>query len=363
MKHSDVKELKHSILGALSGEKHADSLGSTLQNSLGEVGKQRRNVRMSVGYSLLGKEYALELRVHSKTKALRAATSIKRRFREVNIQYVPRVHMPKETEADLSESSDWYRSTHRPLVLGCSISHQDGGTGSLGGFVMTAETDLPCVLSCSHVLARCGIADVGDWVHQPGRLDKELSAKTRIAQLNDFTVFTTQGSNITDGAIAELKSESDIGDGNVVPDAPDLPESFVHRGEKIRLLPQGMELQKGETVYKLGRTTGFRVGRISALSIDNLPVSVPSADGSSYTTFLFDNTLQIEWIDPNVAFSAPGDSGSLVFTERDGKLYAVGLVFAGGYSKSIENGKTVGESFACGIQDLLERLDAAWHEE
>jgi hypothetical protein len=362
VRETDINRIKGSILGALSGKPAAKgTLGPALQHSLSEVGREKRNVRMSVGYSVLEKDYTLELRVHSKTKALEAANTIAKRFQDVNIQYVPRVEMPNEAATDLPKGIDWYRSARRPLVLGCSISHQDGGTGSLGGFVMT-DRDRPCVLSCSHVLARCGDAIVGDWVHQPGRADKELAARTRVAQLSNFTVFTTEGVNTTDAAIAELNDAADIGEGNVFPDAPGVSARLRrYVGKKMRLFPEGEKLQKDETVYKLGRTTGFRTGRISAVSIDNLPVSVPSLKGDSYTVFLFDNALQIEWTDPKLQFSAPGDSGSLVFTQRDRQLYALGLVFAGGYAKSVSNGDVVGQSFACGMHDLLKRLDASWY--
>jgi hypothetical protein len=55
----------------------------------------------------------------------------------------------------------------RPLRPGCGGAHFLGEEGTFGLFVRQAGSDEPLVLSCSHVLARSGLARPGDVIEQP----------------------------------------------------------------------------------------------------------------------------------------------------------------------------------------------------
>jgi hypothetical protein len=79
------------------------------------------------------------------------------------------------------------------------------------------------------------------------------------------------------------------------------------------------EPDKGATVYKVGRTTGATVGRISAFSLDYVVVNYDVGN------IRFDDRVEIESAGGQM-FSDGGDSGSLIV---DQDYAAVGLLFAG----------------------------------
>jgi hypothetical protein len=108
-------------------------------------------------------------------------------------------------------------------------------------------------------------------------------------------------------------------------------------------------LKKSTQVCKIGRTTGFTVGRIGAVGLDNVPVH------TSIGPMIFNDVIEVDWESGRKPFSKPGDSGSMVFT-KDG-FWAVGLHFAGGQKKIRK--KTVGVSYSCNMASLLRTLRLA----
>jgi hypothetical protein len=106
------------------------------------------------------------------------------------------------------------------------------------------------------------------------------------------------------------------------------------------------ELNEGMKVSKFGRTTGLTRGRITAFELDNVPL-----DFKELGEVRFDGQIEIEGAGTG-PFSRGGDSGSLIV---DGRLRAIGLLFAGGDTGG-KNGK--GLTYACPISAVLEALDA-----
>ena len=72
-------------------------------------------------------------------------------------------------------------------------------------------------------------------------------------------------------------------------------------------------------VRKLGRTTGFTEGRVTAVALDDVGVDMGAGIAS------FDNQIEIEATQAR-AFCRGGDSGSLIV---DADNRAVALLFAG----------------------------------
>ena len=88
-----------------------------------------------------------------------------------------------------------------------------------------------------------------------------------------------------------------------------------------RLAGVGEEITSiGGAVAKIGRTTGLRLGRVTAFEVDNLVVTYGIGN------LRFDNQIEIEGAD-TLSFSEGGDSGSLIV---DDAQRAVALLFAGG---------------------------------
>ena len=96
-------------------------------------------------------------------------------------------------------------------------------------------------------------------------------------------------------------------------------------------------LDEGEPLYKIGRTTGYTRGRVSAIEVDDLIVGYDMGDLS------FNGQFMIEPRDKE-PFSLGGDSGSLIF---DRQRMAVGLLFAG---------NDVDATFASPIGSVLDML-------
>jgi hypothetical protein len=98
-----------------------------------------------------------------------------------------------------------------------------------------------------------------------------------------------------------------------------------------------------EIVYKVGRTTDLKAGRVTAIEMDN--VAVRYSQGLVH----FDGQIEVEGqgLDP---FSQGGDSGSLVF---DGNGLGCALLFAGG-DQGGSNG--MGFTYVSPLQNVLDSL-------
>jgi len=174
-------------------------------------------------------------------------------------------------------------------------------------------------LSNMHVLGGINIGQVGDPIFQPGPLDQQPSAATKIGTLADFVPFQPSA-NDYDCAIARLDNPS-----NVDPSIPQI-------GRPTRTGDATLETE----VEKTGRTTGHTVGYVYLKH-----VSFPITTGVGRGIFFRDmDLLRIDhW---------PGDSGSAVCTRIGGAITVVGLLFAGVRYTSF--------AFACPIRRIMQRL-------
>lgn len=167
------------------------------------------------------------------------------------------------------------------------------------------------VLSNNHVLADENKLPIGSPIYQPGLLDGGKTSTDRIAALSKFIALATGTPNKVDCAIAEAAS------------ANALSKDILFIGPPSGTADAAIDMQ----VHKFGRTTGYRVGRITSIETD---VTV----GYEMGNVQFTNQILIVGRN-NQPFSAAGDSGSLIL-ER-GTNHAVGLLFAGSTSHTIAN--------------------------
>ncbi len=172
------------------------------------------------------------------------------------------------------------------------------------------------ILSNNHVLARSGLAKVGETTIQPGLIDNDCSA----TGLNDVGTFP--------GNLVPLGTNVDA----AISTATRIVDSS---GAILDIGVPCTEVQApaiGLAVRKSGRTTGTTSGTIEAI---NTSVSVRYQQGcGTGKKFSVSYTDQITI--SGKKFSAAGDSGSLVVSD-DAYPNPVGLLFAAGGNIALAN--------------------------
>ena len=244
---------------------------------------------------------------------------------EVEVRVIGRVRA-------LSSPAELQRRV-RPLRPGLSVAHPSVTAGTLGGFVRTASSGLS-ILSNNHVLAASDAASVGDPVLQPGPADGGV-AGDRVATLTAFQRFRAGVPNLVDAAVATLDDGVDAAPGD------------VPGGPLTGRIPAALDIDPDEAVEKVGRTTGHTRGRITAVEVD--AVAVQYDEG----VHRFDDQIEIEGL--TGAFSAGGDSGSIIWRVRDRAPTA--LLFAGSTTGGSAGG---GVTFANPLATVLGVFDAEW---
>ena len=199
----------------------------------------------------------------------------------------------------------------RPAPIGVSTGHPRITAGTIGCRVKDSSGNV-YALSNNHVYAWENKASIGDNVLQPGAYDGGEDPRDAIGTLYAFEriTFSKRARNTIDAAIA-LSSVANLSNGT-----PDGSYGIP----SITAVPATVDL----AVKKHGRTTGLTSGKVYAI---NATVNVTYDSGVAR----FVNQIVIT---PG-AFSAGGDSGSLIVTE-DGN-HPVGLLFAGSSSYTIAN--------------------------
>jgi hypothetical protein len=219
---------------------------------------------------------------------------------------------PPPTPEPSTDCTDTTAKCPRPVRIGVSTGHPGITAGTIGARV----TDGTAVyaLSNNHIYANSNNASSGDNVLQPGPYDGGVDPDDAIGTLFDFQPIKFDGTaNAIDAAIA-LSSTGNLG--NSTPSngygTPDSTTKTVGINEKVR---------------KYGRTTGQTKGFVWVL---NATVNVDyGTDGVA----LFENQIIFRG---NGTFSAGGDSGSLIVTQK-GSNRPVALLFAGSSQFTIGN--------------------------
>lgn len=355
----EVKKLKREILEGISLARSPHSLGGDFQSDFANLGK-KENAKLAVGYSNKGDGlgYVLELRPrNSRTSEL--SNKIASKIPDgVNIELLsqqPKIIKPVGTVRD-----NFYKplcEMSRPIHLGLQIT--DGHSiSTIAGFIEDKDGNT-CMLGCYHGMTSMGMVDINAPIYQPGFTQGRtmVSGKGKVAIISDYTKLSIRGINNSDSAAAKLDDGVEV-IGNRIP----LGYDFLFEGFPIILPPPGFRLEKGSSVYKIGRSTGLTKGIFKAESIDDV-LFWDEGNHGVQNKYAFNNVIQVDWIDDEQDFSLPGDSGSLLFCEAPtGKeLYALGTLFAAGEITEITGEKRVlTASFFCKIQDVLDELEASW---
>lgn len=215
----------------------------------------------------------------------------------------------------------------RPTRCGVSIGHAGVTAGTLGCLVRVGkDKGVTYILSNNHVLANVNEAEVGDPILQPGPLDGG-NPDDPIAELYDFEPIRFAGHNHIDAAIARLLEPESV-----------LPEiTVIGRAEY-----PAMDHSLYQSVRKHGRTTAHTLGVVVDTDADIY------VGFSGKRTAYFEDQIAVSGV--GGAFSAPGDSGSLVVDAQTRR--PVGLLFAGGTSGTIDT------TFINPIRLVLDRFQA-----
>ena len=243
---------------------------------------------------------------------------------EVDVRYIG---VPTERA-----ESPWYQRESRPLRIGASIGHHQIKAGTLGGFVRArGQTGGPVLLlSNNHVFDPQNNTSPGAPILQPGVYDLGIDPTHKVGTFVRSIKLKREGFNLVNAAVAEVDPGIDCDFRTLTG-----PRKLAGPGDPI--------LADGETVQKIGRTTGTTSGRITAFELDGIVVSYPLG------LLRFNSQFESEGVEAE-PFDAGGDSGSMIF---DADRRAVGLLFAGS-DQGGANGK--GLTYANPFHAVLDAL-------
>jgi hypothetical protein len=156
---------------------------------------------------------------------------------------------------------------------------------------------------------------IGDPITQPGYIDDETNIATNVvATVHSYVPWKDDYQlNIVDVALAKPS------------------ENFVNGvlvNDYIVPTNETSPVKRGDTVYKVGRTTGLTYGKVVDLDFtSDINVGEDASGNPHYIRFTDQILIYMD--------SLPGDSGSLIINSANNKI--VGLLFAGGKD---ENGRS-----------------------
>jgi hypothetical protein len=211
----------------------------------------------------------------------------------------------------------WGQRRCRPLCPGASVGNHRNAAGTISCWVKRPGADKPFgILSAGHVLVYRNDPRPDDYIIQPGKTDQGRCPDHTVGVLDCRTAVDRYLLNYADCAAARLlpeELERHLGDKTFDPTLlPGVgPIRGVWSGRDEDLLEQ--------EVLKVGRTTGVRRGRISAVRVGPATIRYNRLWDAEFTGLIEVDGLR-------GPFAAAGDSGALVVT-RDG--WAVGVVFGG----------------------------------
>ena len=268
--------------------------------------------------------------------------------------------------AETDSSSSSHRVSHRPLMGGISISHNEAGAtaGTLGGMFKDKDDGSVVGLTNLHVVCpdlvaygvysaeRPSVSSVWDieskMMIQQGHLDGGGGDIGDVKRYHPMTLDATPTPtriNYIDAAVIGLDSSSliDANSGSQLG-----PLSPVNYPVATTAEIDGL-LVNGNFLIKSGRTTGY-VGSSSAcrILVRNMHHSELVAYPPLLSTITLHDLIRFTYADFGTNVVVGGDSGSILLADFSGVLKIVGLVFAG-------NAGRVG--FACRIDRVMDQLN------
>jgi hypothetical protein len=203
--------------------------------------------------------------------------------------------------------------------------------GTLGSLVTRGGTQY--ILSNTHVLARSDLAQLNDAITEPGLIDTgtcTASGARTVGNLSAFYNLETGAMPKIDAAIAQAVPGTVDPGGNILylgatADANGVPvPGAPHAGS-------GVTASVGMAIAKSGRSTGLTCSRVLAVNV-NVSTQYQKGCGTG-TNFSVNYANQVDIA--GGAFSAEGDSGSLMVTQNTAD--PVALLYAGSDTDTVGN--------------------------
>ena len=350
MKKDDLIALRDNELSAYYSE--LMEAGGSLRAEAAPV-PAKTSQRLAIGgRRRSADDYDLVIRVQSfagraVTRANLIMDRIRRKYGEnqgIDYAIVKRITAPSQRAvAGTGIDGAFGANKDRPISIGYSIGHREGGPGTIGLFAK-AEDGIAAV-SCNHVLARANEADVGDWIYQPGPPDRPSDTQNRIGKLEHYRELNRTGSNLIDAACCLLEDSIEM-TGNIIPPQSGAPDA----GQEFKRVIDPFDLDLDKAVAKIGRTTGYTREAPENISIGVNDVSIDFPGAGNHR---FDNMIEVEWSIGDQPFAKPGDSGSVLYQE--GSLAVFGLhVASGEIIREIGQEKKVSKvSYACPMTEVM----------
>jgi hypothetical protein len=244
------------------------------------------------------------------------------------------------------------RARIRPIVGGVSISPLNANfVGTLGCFLLrpNVDTEEIFVLSNNHVLADVDRLPPGTPIVQPG---PEVPPFLTATQDAFATLHTTIPIQFPANSAQPVFNRFDAAIANIT------NGQIVQRGSMFGMISAGQPNPDNVPMYdpgrvvnpepdmrvmKMGRTTGFTRGRITATNVQGVEVNYGTQQFPRIAVF---RGLTVIVGDGGNPFSLPGDSGSVILEEATG--HPVALLFAGDGVKTM----------ACDLGALCQQLGA-----
>lgn len=244
------------------------------------------------------------------------------------------------------------RERIRPIVGGVTISPLNANfVGTLGCFLLrpNVDTEEIFVLSNNHVLANVDRLPQGTRIVQPGP-----EVPPFLTNPNDAfaSLHTTIPLQFPTGSTQPVFNRFDAAIANVT------DGQIIQRGSMFGMLRAGQPNPNNAPIYdpsrvvspepdmrvmKMGRTTGFTRGRITATNVQGVEVNYGTQQFPRIAVFRGVTVIVGDGGNP---FSLPGDSGSVILEEATG--HPVALLFAGDGVKTM----------ACDLGALCQQLGA-----
>jgi endonuclease G len=226
-------------------------------------------------------------------------------------QFMSGTLRPTKAEIQQAIKSRRTRSRARPVVGGISCSSQFVTAGTLGYFCKknTDDSGATYLVSSGHVFKAKTEYKKSSAILQASPSDGG-NMNDVIADFDTATPLSqAEGArNVTDAAIAKLRD-------NI---------KYKLEIQDVGPLNRTANPVLGMSVAKVGRTTGFTEGIVTAVDYEAI---VPWGVRSVKATYTFKNQIRIEPTKSSERFADFGDSGSMVFTKTNPA--ALGLYFAG----------------------------------
>lgn len=197
-----------------------------------------------------------------------------------------------------------------PFGIGASIGYRNRtGGGTIGFFARRKSDGAEGLVSNNHVIALGDNGKQDEEVVYPSACDGGTLEHDVVAKLQGgYPPLFDGGVKVVDCAFAKFEGTPPTYDSRALANG-------------VRLKRRGARLTGRDIVHKIGRTTRQTTGIVRSVRFDTIPVTYQQFNGN---VVHFAELIEIESFGPE-PFSAPGDSGSLVY-DRTG--HPVGLLFA-----------------------------------